>query len=184
MIIDSQMSEKDALAQNPDMLCPQYIIDELQLVTTYYLGFDGKDHCGQIIVHNTLARDVIALFTNLYAAKFPLGTMIPISAPQFRWDDALSMCANNCHGFNYRFIAGTNRLSYHATGHAIDLNPRQNPMIKDGESFPSRAQHLPGMPGVFRCRDIGVTLMKALGWEWGGDWTSFKDYHHFQKIKF
>jgi peptidoglycan L-alanyl-D-glutamate endopeptidase CwlK len=24
-------------------------------------------------------------------------------------------------------------------------------------------------------------VFKKYGWEWGGDWTSFKDYPHFQK---
>lgn len=26
-----------------------------------------------------------------------------------------------------------------------------------------------------------VKFFKAKGWKWGGDWTSFKDYPHFQK---
>jgi peptidoglycan L-alanyl-D-glutamate endopeptidase CwlK len=26
-----------------------------------------------------------------------------------------------------------------------------------------------------------VAVFKKYGWEWGGDWTSFKDYPHFQK---
>lgn len=26
-----------------------------------------------------------------------------------------------------------------------------------------------------------VLIAKKYGWEWGGDWTSFKDYPHFQK---
>jgi hypothetical protein len=23
---------------------------------------------------------------------------------------------------------------------------------------------------------------KELGWDWGGDWTSLKDYQHFEKL--
>jgi peptidoglycan L-alanyl-D-glutamate endopeptidase CwlK len=26
-----------------------------------------------------------------------------------------------------------------------------------------------------------VAILKKYGWEWGGDWTSFKDYPHFEK---
>lgn len=26
-----------------------------------------------------------------------------------------------------------------------------------------------------------VSIFKSFGWEWGGDWASFKDYPHFQK---
>ncbi|MER3329303.1 MAG: M15 family metallopeptidase, partial [Candidatus Kapaibacterium sp.] len=26
-----------------------------------------------------------------------------------------------------------------------------------------------------------VKEMKKRGWRWGGDWTSLKDYHHFDK---
>ena len=26
-----------------------------------------------------------------------------------------------------------------------------------------------------------VRIFKSKGWTWGGDWTSLKDYQHFQK---
>jgi peptidoglycan L-alanyl-D-glutamate endopeptidase CwlK len=177
------MSEREAILQNPACLCPQYILDELQLVTVCYVGFDGKDHCGQIVVHRRLAPDVVTLFAKLYAAKFPIESVIPISDQRFGWDDEKSMAANNCSGFNYRMIAGTSRLSYHATGHAIDINPVQNPMIRRGVVSPPGSFHAPGLPGTFKVRDVFVVFMRSLGWEWGGDWDEPKDYHHFQKSK-
>jgi peptidoglycan L-alanyl-D-glutamate endopeptidase CwlK len=27
-----------------------------------------------------------------------------------------------------------------------------------------------------------VTIFKMAGWEWGGDWASFKDFPHLQKV--
>ena len=29
--------------------------------------------------------------------------------------------------------------------------------------------------------DEVVAVFKHYGWEWGGDWSNFKDYPHFQK---
>lgn len=40
-----------------------------------------------------------------------------------RWDDDLSMIANNTSAFNYQLKTGGTTLSNHATGTAIDITP-------------------------------------------------------------
>lgn len=181
MHFDSDMSRDEALAQNPAHPCPYGILQHQDLVTAYYWGFDGKERRGQLVIHRELVADVIALLTRLHADRFPIGSMIPIADPRFAWDDEASMAANNASGFNYRTIAGTSKLSHHAFGRALDLNPVQNPIVKAGVISPSGAVYDPSMPGTFRADDPYVSLMKSRGWEWGGDWNEPKDYHHFQK---
>jgi len=67
-------------------------------------------------------------------------------------------------GYNYRNIAGTNTLSNHAFGKAIDINPAQNPHSYSG---------LTDMPA-------GTSAAaKSFGLRWGGDWKK-PDSMHFE----
>lgn len=68
-------------------------------------------------------------------------------------------------GYNHRNIAGTNRLSNHAFGNAIDINPLTNPM---GRSL------VTDMPA-----NVGDMASKW-GLSWGGNWNSKKDAMHFE----
>ncbi len=48
---------------------------------------------------------------------------------------------NNTSSFNYRFISGSRILSMHANGLAIDINPKQNPYVKNGTSIPAGSEY-------------------------------------------
>jgi hypothetical protein len=67
-------------------------------------------------------------------------------------------------GYNYRNARGSNRLSEHAYGRAIDINPSSNPMgsqlITD---LPSNVARLAALHNLI----------------WGGTWKSKKDSMHF-----
>jgi hypothetical protein len=92
------------------------------------------------------------------------------------------MEANNTSAFNFRFKTGSRtELSKHAGGRAIDINPVQNPYIKGELVLPKSSEYDPEAEGTL-CEDHPVvrTFLK-LGWEWGGNWTSRKDYQHFEK---
>jgi hypothetical protein len=68
-------------------------------------------------------------------------------------------------GYNYRNIAGTNKLSNHAYGNAIDINPGANPMGRNlVTDMPSSVSSLAAQNGL----------------SWGGDWKSKKDAMHFE----
>jgi hypothetical protein len=100
----------------------------------------------------------------------------------FGASDAASMDADNSSAFNFRMIAGTQTLSQHALGRAIDINPVENPWRKPdrivpeaGRAFADRSDVRPGMfvrPGPV------VSSLDELGWEWGGDWRHAFDDHH------
>lgn len=180
-IAQAHMNQTEALRQNPHAICPEHILGNLTIVQVAYRGFDGLDHQGQIVVHRDMKVDVLAFFMLLHDCEFPLQSVIPVSHPEIAWDDEKSMLANNSSGWNYRMVAGTNRVSEHAFGRAIDINPVQNPYFRSGRVSPEGAVYNPAAPGTLCADDTIVGFMKSLGWEWGGDWTDYKDYHHFQK---
>jgi poly-gamma-glutamate synthesis protein (capsule biosynthesis protein) len=97
-------------------------------------------------------------------------------------DDDRSMSADNSSAFNFRVIAGTNLLSQHALGRAIDINPVENPWRRpdkllppEGQVFADRTIIRPGM--IVRPGPV-VAAFDELGWEWGGDWRHAFDDHH------
>jgi hypothetical protein len=157
---------------------PNDICASLALVHVRHVGFDGAEHDGQLVVHGELADEVRAVFTELLARRFPIEKIVPVVA--YGWDDDASMADNNSSGFNYRVIAGTDRLSNHAFGRAIDINPVQNPYVRiDGLVMPTGATYDTSVPGTVT-EDI-AGLFTKLGWKWGGHWTDRKDWQHFDK---
>jgi hypothetical protein len=43
----------------------------------------------------------------------------------------------------------------------------------------SSARRSSDAPGVIKSGDVVVKAFKAIGWKWGGEWSSSKDYMHF-----
>lgn len=155
---------------------------DLRYLTLTYVDFDGNDQIGNMIVHRIVANDVIDMFKQLYKAKYPIYSIKPVY--MFEGDDDLSMAANNTSAFNYRNIGGLDRLSNHAYGLAIDINPLNNPYIVDGHVLPEGAKAYTDRTnlqiGMVIKNDICYTVFKDKEWTWGGDWTSLKDYQHFE----
>ncbi len=120
------------------------------------------------------------VFEVIKQTKFPVSKALPIV--KYDWSDDASMQDNNSSAFNYRFIAGTDRLSNHALGKAVDINPMQNPVIyESGKISPTGGNYDPKKPGTFHKDSPVLKKFLELGWRWGGDFVSFKDYHHFDK---
>jgi len=160
---------------------PLEIIDRLSLLDVFYYSFDGVRRQGQIIVNSDLEDDVSEIFSLIEKIRFPLGAVIPIVA--YKWDDHASMAANNCSGFNFRVVEGTTKLSLHALGRAVDINPVQNPIIyADGRIAPTGANYNPEKAGTLHADHPLVREFLRRGWHWGGNFEQFKDYHHFEKL--
>ncbi len=154
------------------------IVSEQRVLVLPYRDFSGAEHLGQLVVHQEVTDAVAAIFEALFAAGFPIGSMAPVVA--FGWDDHRSMSANNCIGFHFRNKTGKDELSWHAYGRAIDINPCMNPYEKDGLVLPSGAEYAPHRPGACAPDSLPVELFRAHGFTWGGEWTSLKDYMHFE----
>ena len=64
----------------------------------------------------------------------------------------------------------------------ILVNPFKNPVIyENGKISPTGAKYNPQKPGTFSKEHLIVQEFLKRGWRWGGDFNSFKDYHHFDK---
>ncbi len=161
--------------------CP-VALDELRLLTVSYWGFDGAPHTGELVVAESVASDVVDVLETLYDARFPIRRMVLVD--EYEGDDDLSMAANNTSGFNCRTVAGTDTWSRHAYGFAIDINPCENPYIQaNGTLSPPECARFADRgldePGMIHADDEVVRAFAGVGWEWGGAWTSPKDYQHF-----
>ena len=165
--------------------CPVGLSD-LRYLRMTYRGFDGKPHTGEMVVHEDLARSVTRAFRALYDAGWPIQRMRLVD--DYRGDDDRSMAANNTSGFNCRRVAGQEHWSAHAHGAAIDLNPVQNPYVTETSVQPPAGRHFAAIDrsrqgaapaGAIRAGDVVVRAFARIGWEWGGEWSSSKDYQHF-----
>lgn len=176
VIVDSDLSLDQALGNQN---IPGNIKAHLRLVNVHYYSFDGKLHRGQLVVHKALRAEVIAIFRDIERSRFPIAKVIPIS--KYNFSDELSMLDNNSSAFNYRLIEGSSKLSNHALGRAIDINPFQNPIVRNGIAQPAGAAYNPKASGTIVSGGIVVRAFKKRGWTWGGNWKRLKDYQHFEK---
>jgi peptidoglycan LD-endopeptidase CwlK len=183
-IIDSRMTEQEAF-DGLDPKCPEEIRKRQRLVTVKYYSMDGLVHQGQLVLDADLVDDVRKVFALALKERFPVRSVIPISDGRFRkdgrWDDELSMEADNTSSFNYREITGGGRLSNHAYGRAVDINTFENPYVKGDTVLPRGSHYDPKVAGTFTADSPIVREFLRLGWAWGGDWTSPRDYQHFEK---
>ncbi len=160
-----------------DPRCPRW--DVLAYLELDHVSFDGTAR-GELVVAATVAPRAREVFRRLWQLGFPIRQMRLVD--DFAASDEASMAADNSSAFNFRVIAGTQVLSQHALGRAIDINPVENPWRKPerivpeaGKAFADRTDIRPGMfvrPGP------AVALLDELGWEWGGDWRHAFDDHH------
>ena len=157
----------------------------LRRVYVEHIGFDGQTHRGDLIVHEDLVPEVIAIFEQLYRLGYPVEKIRTVDQYPAA-DDELSMEDNNTSAFNCRAIPGTSRWSQHAYGRAIDLNPLLNPCIyASGEFQPQNAaayrDRSRSDPGLLHAPDPAVHVFTGRGWRWAGFWRSPIDYQHFER---
>lgn len=174
----------ELVGRNWHLGCP-VPIEDLRALTIDHWGFDREEHTGPLVVHEMVADDVLWVFRRLFRARFPIDEIaLPRKYRPRRPADYFST-TNVTAGFNCRPVTDNpNALSQHSYGWAIDINPLQNPYVRgDGsvlrraaKPYRDRSLRRPGMvlPG-----DVVVRSFARIGWEWGGDWTSIKDYMHF-----
>ena len=114
-------------------------LEDLRYLQVLYVGFDAEEHVGELIVNKVIAEDILEIMRVLYENRYPIERMELVD--EYGGDDELSMQANNTSSFNYRPVEGSNKLSRHSYGMAIDINPFYNPCVRkysDGsfKSFP------------------------------------------------
>jgi D-alanyl-D-alanine carboxypeptidase len=156
-------------------------IRRLRLIRLTHWGFDRQVHQGYLVVNRRQAPRIRKVMRKLFETRFPIRRMRLID--RYDANDRRSMNANNTSAFNCRFVAGTNRWSEHAYGRAIDINPIQNPYVSGGVASPAAGQDYVDRSrrrkGMIRAGGRVVRAFASVGWEWGGYWSSPKDYQHF-----
>lgn len=167
-------------------------LDDLSYVNVLYNNFDGGVGTGELICNDSIAQDLVEIFEELYRSGYQFEQIALID--EYGGDDTLSMEHNNTSCFNYRVVDGTDNLSKHAYGLAIDINPFYNPYVvfnKDGsgETYISPkgsevyADRSKDFPYKIDENDLCYKLFIEHGFTWGGNWNSSKDYQHFQKVQ-
>jgi hypothetical protein len=156
-------------------------LDDLRMVRVTYWGFDEEAHRGRVVIHRRWADEILEVFRRLYERRFPIRRIRLVD--RYDADDRASMRHGNTSAFNCRYISGTTTWSQHAYGRAIDVNPVENPYVVGSSVSPQRGRRFvdrdPAQPGMIAERDVVWRAFHRIGWEWGGTWTSSKDYQHF-----
>jgi hypothetical protein len=155
--------------------------DDLAWIRLTYRGFDNARHSGEMLVNGSVAGDLVEVFRQLYRARFPIESMGIARREDL---DAPPTGDGNVTGaFACRRIRGGTVFSQHAYGLAVDLNPFQNPYHRGEVVLPELASAYLNRawlrPGMITPGGPAVRAFRAIGWEWGGDWSGLKDYQHF-----
>ena len=140
------------------------------------------------MVMDAAASQVSRLLQRLLAKNFPIERARLMN--DYNGNDDRAQADNNTSGFNHRNVEGSNALSLHAYGLAIDLNPKQNPYVtqnRDGmlSVSPPSSIHYVSRLQSFADPRLGtaesvIDLFAEHGFSiWGGRWRHELDYQHF-----
>jgi D-alanyl-D-alanine carboxypeptidase len=153
----------------------------LRYLTVGFRGFDGRAHTGELLVNARAADGLVTVFRRLFAADFPIERMRISSAAELNAPPTGD--TNTTEAFACRPVRGSTTWSQHAYGLAVDVNPFQNPYHKGQVVLPELAtgylDRAQARPGMIQLSGPAVQAFTAIGWHWGGQFRSLKDYMHF-----
>ena len=163
---------------------------DLRYLLCLHRDINGRTIVGEMVVNKKISSKVLNILHQLYLANYPIERMRLVD--YWNADDEMSMRDNNSSSFNFRFISHTTTVSKHGKGVAIDINPLCNPYHKtlaDGTEVIEPATGAPyldrskSFPYKIEKGDLCYKLFTENGFEWGGEWTTVKDYQHFELIE-
>jgi hypothetical protein len=160
----------------------------LRLMAVSYWGFDARPHVGPLVVNEDAAADLVWVFRRLFEHRFPIHAL-KLTREFHPNHENFDTPGDPTAAFNCRPVVTPNgpsaTLSQHAYGLAIDINPIENPFVVDGyvrnryaRPYRDRSRRAPGM---IHDGDLVVRSFEAIGWGWGGHWSSGQDYMHFSR---
>lgn len=161
--------------------------DDLRYLQVLHCDADGNAIVGELVCAKTIADDLLSIFKELFQAGYPIEKMRLVD--DYGGDDAVSMRDNNTSCFNQRAITAGRRVSMHSFGLAVDINPKYNPYYKmrddkakvEPEESVEYLDRNGDSPYMIKKGDLCYRMFKQHGFQWGGEWTSGKDYQHFEK---
>jgi D-alanyl-D-alanine carboxypeptidase len=165
--------------------CPVPLSD-LYLITVDHWDMAGRMRTGELVVNIDQVAAMTWTMKELHRQRFPIAQMELVDI--YGANDDASMAANNTSAFNCRAVTGGSSFSTHSWGRAIDINPVQNPYVRGTTVLPPAgapyvSNRSASTPGLITGASPIVALFSGLsdgGWEWGGNWSSPKDYQHFE----
>jgi len=162
--------------------CP-VAAEDLAWLRLSFWGFDNQRHTGELLVHEDVARDVVSVFERLYEAKFPMEELSIVTREEL--DAPPTGDGKETTGVTCRATTGGTPVSQHPYGLAIDVNSFQNPYVDGDLVVPELASAYLDRdlirPGMIEENGPVVRAFASIGWEWGGNWESVKDYQHFSQ---
>ncbi|BCJ39356.1 hypothetical protein GCM10010168_63960 [Actinoplanes ianthinogenes] len=160
--------------------CPVKATD-LRYVTVGFRGFDGLAHTGELLVNKRAAADLVTVFQRLFTAGYPIEQMRITSAAELNAPPTGD--GNGTDAYACRPVRGRTAWSQHSYGLAVDVNPFQNPYHRGKVVLPELAtsylDRRDVRPGMIEPDGVVVRAFAAIGWKWGGDYRSLKDFMHF-----
>lgn len=167
-------------------------LESLSYLKMLHYNFSGDIQVGEMIVSKEIESDVKEIFKELFEQKYQIQSMYLVDN---YWTgdpgstDSASIDVNNTSAFCYRVVTGGKKLSNHAYGKAIDLNPQQNPYVSYSTGEPRWSHQNANdyikrdtdLPHVITHNDLAYKVFTNHGFRWGGDWNNPKDYQHFDK---
>ncbi|WP_051437586.1 M15 family metallopeptidase [Eubacterium xylanophilum] len=172
---------------------PYIKLSQLRYLKFVHYNYDHELQLGEMIVNKKIAKNAITILKKMMRSGYEIKSAFLIdnywSKGGAQAADKASCEAGNTTSFCYRKTVKGSKISKHATGMAIDLNPIENPYLskkngkwfcsyKNGKPYVNRKKHRDHM---ISHKDKAFKLFKKYGFKWGGDWHSVKDYQHFEK---
>ena len=201
IVLISDLNAQGYLMSYPDAFLPMddYIsYDDLRYIKVLHYNFRHQIQVGELVVNQAIAEDCRQIFMELFQEEYEINSMYLIDryyekdqARNGEQVDISSINDDNTSAFHYRKIAGTEVLSNHAYGMAIDINPLENPYVKEADlqqtvaspykDYNSYKDRTAQRAHMISKDDACYRIFKAHGFQWGGEWNGNKDYQHFEK---
>jgi hypothetical protein len=161
--------------------CPVKKADLAYVVMPFW-GFDNAPHTGEMLISAEWADKVAEVFKFMYEHRFPIEEMRVTTADEVNgthYGDQNVTISFECR----HTTGGYETWSAHASGLAVDINPFQNPWVRDGYVYPELATAYEDRtwlrPGMIETQKAIITQFRKIGWYWGGNWGTFDDWMHF-----
>ena len=190
--------QKEAMNGKSYIENPDISYDDLRYIKVLHYNFRHQIQVGELVVNQAIAEDCRQIFMELFQEEYEIHSMYLIDryyekdqARNGEQVDISSINDDNTSAFHYRKIAGTEVLSNHAYGMAIDINPLENPYVKETDlqqtvaspykDYNSYKDRTAQRAHMISKDDACYRIFKAHGFQWGGEWNGNKDYQHFEK---
>jgi len=180
-----------ARARSPDTFTPQCIADVREKAKpqnrrthkNFSYGFHGALYGGRTRAEiEKMLEWVVFLGKRIIVHRMIAEPLKNVEAEIMRWEGAEAFIASleSAHGYNWRQIAGTRKMSYHSWGIAVDIQPK-NPngqaifwlwewdKNKDWMLIPLENRWNPPAPVI--------EAFERQGFIWGGKWLFFDNMH-------